>query len=282
MIQELRREHDLVTLLEIAQLPKATYYYHRKKQESGDKYVQAKAEMQSIFHENKGRYGYRRITDELRNRGFSLNHKTVQRLMKELGLVCRVRMKKYRSYKGEVGKTADNKLNPVVVKKRSENYVLPRPLKSGDEVTVVSLGVNGFLLSDPDKSGNVTVKAGIIKTKVNIKDLMLCENTPTVTDKQGKKQPASKYSAYASVSRSASSEIDLRGMTGDEGWMCVDKYLDEAMVSGLHTVHLIHGKGTGALRNEIWYRLADDDRVASYRLGAHGEGDSGVTVVELR
>ena len=111
MIQELRREHDLVTLLEIAQLPKATYYYHRKKQESSDKYAQAKAEIQSIFHENKGRYGYRRITDELRNRGFSLNHKTVQRLMKELELVCRVRMKKYRSYKGEVGRIADNELN---------------------------------------------------------------------------------------------------------------------------------------------------------------------------
>ena len=111
MIQELRQEHDLAILLEIAQLSKATYYYHRKKQESSDKYAQAKAEIQSIFHENKGRYGYRRITDELRNRGFSLNHKTVQRLMKELGLVCRVRMKKYRSYKGEVGKIADNKLN---------------------------------------------------------------------------------------------------------------------------------------------------------------------------
>ena len=111
MIQELRQEHDLATLLEIAQLPRATYYYHRKKERSTDKYVQAKAEIQSIFHENKGRYGYRRITDELRNRGFSLNHKTVQRLMKELGLVCRVRMKKYRSYKGEVGKIVDNELN---------------------------------------------------------------------------------------------------------------------------------------------------------------------------
>ena len=76
-----------------------------------DKYAEAKAEIQTIFHENKGRYGYRRITDELRNRGFRLNHKTVQRLMKELGLVCRVRMKKYRSYKGEVGKIADNELN---------------------------------------------------------------------------------------------------------------------------------------------------------------------------
>ena len=111
MIQELRREHDLAILLEIAQLPKATYYYHRKKQEAVDKYAQAKAEIQSIFHENKGRYGYRRVTDELRNRGFGLNHKTVQRLMKELGLVCRVRMKKYRSYKGELGKIADNELN---------------------------------------------------------------------------------------------------------------------------------------------------------------------------
>ena len=111
MIQELRREHDLAILLEIAQLPKATYYYHRRKRESVDKYTQVKAEIQSIFHENKGRYGYRRITAELHNRGSCLNHKTVQRLMKELGLICRVRMKKYRSYKGEVGKIADNELN---------------------------------------------------------------------------------------------------------------------------------------------------------------------------
>ena len=75
-----------------------------------DKYEDAKAEIIAIYHENKGRYGYRRITMELRNRRISLNHKTVQRLMKELGLVCRVRMKKYRSYKGEVGKIAPNLL----------------------------------------------------------------------------------------------------------------------------------------------------------------------------
>ncbi len=110
MIQELRREHNLTMLLEIAQLPKATFYYHCKNQNKEDKYAQAKAEITAIFHENKGRYGYRRITDELHNRGFSLNHKTVQRLMKELGLLCRVRIKKYRSYKGEVGKIAPNYL----------------------------------------------------------------------------------------------------------------------------------------------------------------------------
>ena len=79
--------------------------------QKADKYAQEKTEIAAIYHENKGRYGYRRITMVLRSRGFLLNHKTVQRLMKELGLVCRVRMKKYRSYKGEVGKTAPNLLN---------------------------------------------------------------------------------------------------------------------------------------------------------------------------
>ena len=78
---------------------------------SADKYETAKAEIIAIYHENKGRYGYRRITTELHKRNFPLNHKPVQRLMKELGLVCRVRMKKYRSYKGEVGKIAPNLLN---------------------------------------------------------------------------------------------------------------------------------------------------------------------------
>lgn len=75
-----------------------------------DKYSDAKETISAIYHEHKGRYGYRRITSELRHRGFSLNHKTVQRLMKELGLLCRVRMKKYRSYRGEVGKIASNLL----------------------------------------------------------------------------------------------------------------------------------------------------------------------------
>ena len=75
-----------------------------------DKYEEAKAEIIAIYHENKGRYGYRRITMELHNRRLLINHRTVQRLMKEIGLVCRVRMKKYRSYKGAVGKIAPNRL----------------------------------------------------------------------------------------------------------------------------------------------------------------------------
>ena len=111
MIQELRQEHDLTMLLEIAQIPRATFYYHAKRLVRKDKYAVIKAKITELFHEHQGRYGYRRITDELHNQNFTINHKTVQRLMKELGLVCRVRMKKYRSYKGEVGKVAENLLD---------------------------------------------------------------------------------------------------------------------------------------------------------------------------
>lgn len=109
-ITELRREYELAALLEFAGIPRSTYYYHCKKAQSKDKYQLEKAEIAVIYQENQGRYGYRRILLELRNRGYGLNHKTVQKLMKELGLKCMVRMKKYRSYRGEVGKTAPNLL----------------------------------------------------------------------------------------------------------------------------------------------------------------------------
>ena len=111
MIQKLRLKYSLALLLEIAQLPRATFFYHQKRMQKFDKYAEAKEKISSIYHINKGRYGYRRITAALHNSGIHLNHKTVQRLMKELGLACRVRVKKYRSYKGEVGKIASNLLN---------------------------------------------------------------------------------------------------------------------------------------------------------------------------
>ena len=110
MIRGLRQKFKLDILLEAAHLARATYYYHEKRLEKADKYNDVKEVIAAIYHDNKGRYGYRRITTELRSRGYLLNHKTVQRLMKELGLICRVRMKKYRSYKGEVGKIAPNLL----------------------------------------------------------------------------------------------------------------------------------------------------------------------------
>ena len=87
MIWELRQEHKLSLLLEIASLPRSTYYYHTKRRMRPDKYSEIKEQITSIYHENRGRMGYRRITLELHNRGYYINHKTVQRLMKQLGII---------------------------------------------------------------------------------------------------------------------------------------------------------------------------------------------------
>ncbi|WP_307262181.1 IS3 family transposase [Peribacillus sp. V2I11] len=111
VVHELREDFNLKLLLSVANLARSTYYYWINAFGCQDKYEEIKPVIQEIFHTNKGRYGYRRITLELRNRGISMNHKTVLRLMKELGLKCLVRMKKYRSYKGKIGKVAPNILN---------------------------------------------------------------------------------------------------------------------------------------------------------------------------
>lgn len=99
-----------MALLEFAGIPRSTFYYYLKKLNKPDKYVEIKELIQTIYHENKGRYGYRRITLELRNRGYCINHKTVLKLMNECGIKCQVRIRKYRSYKGEIGKVAPNLL----------------------------------------------------------------------------------------------------------------------------------------------------------------------------
>lgn len=98
-------------MLRLAHIARSTYYYVIRTFDRPDKDSDLKARIMAIYHEHKGRYGYRRIKDELWNQGFKVNHKKVQRLMLELGLKCNVRMKKYRSYKGKVGKIAPNLLN---------------------------------------------------------------------------------------------------------------------------------------------------------------------------
>ena len=176
-------------------------------------------------------------------------------------------------------KNNDDKYNPVDEKK-NENYVLPRKLRKGDSVLIVNIGKQGVVLEEPDATGNVQVQAGIIKTRTKLKNLRLVEETSTFTDKNDRKSNVSEIRKQ--VSRDCVDEIDLRGKTGDEAWLAVDKYLDEALLTGYHTVRLIHGKGTGALKNSLWQDLKGDRRIKSFRLGRYGEGDGGVTVVELK
>ena len=175
-------------------------------------------------------------------------------------------------------RTHSDSFDPVVVR-RDEKYVLPRKLRRGDEVLIVSLGKKAVLLEDPDRAGKVPVQAGIIKTKVEVSDLQLIEEEMQIGAGEQKKK-ASDY--RMSVCRDFRDEIHLRGMTGDEAWNRVDKYFDEAQLAGFHTVRLVHGKGTGALKNALWRYLKTDRRVASFRIGQFGEGDGGVTVVELK
>lgn len=110
MILTLRQKYALAVLLKISGLSRSTFYYQLKQLEKPDKYLNVKAQILAIFTENKERVGYRRIKLELHREGVRINHKTVRRLMKEMGIFCLVRMKKYRSYKGSVGKIAPNLL----------------------------------------------------------------------------------------------------------------------------------------------------------------------------
>ncbi len=175
---------------------------------------------------------------------------------------------------------SDDKINPVN-EKVAEDYVLPRPLKKGDDVMLINIGKKGVVLDAPDKDGNVSVQAGIIKTRTKVSNLMLLDEAKvTFTDAQKKQIAADKY--RVTVSRDFKNEIDLRGLNGDDAWYMVDKYFDEAHIAGIHSLRLIHGKGTGALKNALWQYLKKDPRVVSYRYGKYGEGDLGVTVVEVK
>jgi DNA mismatch repair protein MutS2 len=177
-------------------------------------------------------------------------------------------------------KENEDKFNPVD-EGLDEAYTPSRPFRKGDAVYLMNVKQEGVLLADPDRSGNVSVQTGSIRTKTKIKNLKLMDDIVTVTNSQGEKRPVAEFRKTV-VSRSCSDEIDLRGMTGDEAWLAVDKYLDEVMLAGLHTVRLIHGKGTGALKAALWRMLKGDGRISSYRIGQYGEGDGGVTVVELK
>lgn len=174
----------------------------------------------------------------------------------------------------------EDKYNPVD-ENQDEDYVLPRPLKKGDAVYLMNIGQEGVVIADPDRSGNVSVQIGSVRTKTKVKNLKLMDDVITVTDSQGNKKTVKEF-AKTTVSRACSDEIDLRGMNGDEAWYEVDRYLDEVQMAGLRTVRLIHGKGTGALRAALWQKLRHESRIANFRIGQVGEGDGGVTVVEMK
>lgn len=148
-------------------------------------------------------------------------------------------------------------------------------VKEGQEVFLPSLNQKVIVLSQPDNKGEVQVQAGIMKINVKLKDLRASKLTQEEKKRVAKKQMNLNMASVAT-------SVDLRGMDSEEATFTVDKYLDDAYRAGLHEVSIIHGKGTGVLRQAITDMMKRHPHVKSYRLGNYGEGGTGVTVVELK
>lgn len=163
--------------------------------------------------------------------------------------------------------------------KKSKKQHKPSDFKLGESVKVLSMNLTGTVSSLPDARGNVTVQMGILRSQVNISDLEIIEEPTPYAPKRFSR--TSKGRIGMSKSMSVSTEINLLGKTVDEAVAELDKYLDDALLSHLSTVRVVHGKGTGALRKGIHEYLRRQKHVKSYHLAEFGEGDAGVTIVEL-
>lgn len=171
--------------------------------------------------------------------------------------------------------------NPVDKRDPNEGYVLPRKLKRGDTVYVVDLQRKGIISGDPDGSEFVFVQMGVMKTKMNISRLRLEE--PEKVTYNNKNKPSRKVGRVGvKAERRGKMELDIRGSACDDGIYELDAFIDQAVMSNISTVTIIHGKGTGLLRKAVHQRLRSHPSVKNFRLGLFGEGEDGVTVVELK
>ena len=153
--------------------------------------------------------------------------------------------------------------------------------KLGESVKVLSMNLTGSVTSLPDAKGNVTVQMGILRSTVNISDLEIIDEAPAYSF-AGRTRQTGKGKVKMGKSLAISPEINLLGKTVDEAVAELDKYLDDASLAHLSSVRIVHGKGTGALRAGIHKYLKRQKHVKSFRLGAFGEGDAGVTIAELK
>ena len=169
--------------------------------------------------------------------------------------------------------------DPVHQPKSNEEYVLPRPLKVGDNVLIYDIDKTATVLELPKSGDMVLVQAGIIKTRVPLKNLRLTDRKEKEKKKLGGHRNVTKAPGSDTSVRN---EVDLRGMNVEEAIMEVDAFIDHAVLRNLNQLTIIHGKGTGVLRSGIHMHLKRHKAVKTFRLGVYGEGESGVTIVELK
>lgn len=171
-------------------------------------------------------------------------------------------------------KTLEDTADPVKESEQSD-YKLPRELKVGDNVLIFDIDKKAVVLEKPEK-GTVLVQAGIIKTRVKLSNLRLLSDDKVSVPRRRER------TVTKDISSVLNNEIDVRGQTADEAVLSVDQAIDSCVLSNVNTLRIIHGKGTGVLRSEIQKYLRHHRAVKSFRLGTFGEGESGVTIVELK
>lgn len=165
-----------------------------------------------------------------------------------------------------------------IQKKEQINHNVPKKLRLGDSVKILSMNLKGTVHTLPDAKGNLFVQAGILRYQTNIRDLILVNDDATPA-MHNTKTGAGKLKMSKSLS--VSPEINLIGKTVDEALMELDKYLDDAYLAHLNSVRIVHGKGTGALRKAVQGHLKRQKYVKAFHLGEFGEGDAGVTIAEF-
>ena len=175
-------------------------------------------------------------------------------------------------------KSTSSKVTLETAKPRKKHK--PSDFKLGESVRVLSMNLNGIITSLPDARGNLHVQMGILNSQVHMSDLEIIEEQPSYSAKG--LQRTSKGKMKLSKSFSVSPEINLLGKTVDEAVAELDKYLDDAYIAHLSPVRIVHGKGTGALRNGIHAYLRRQKHIKEFHLAAFGEGDAGVTIVEFK
>ena len=168
----------------------------------------------------------------------------------------------------------ENAADPVRERSNDE-YVLPRPLQKGDRVLIFDIDKEGTVLEVG--KDNVLVQSGIIKTRVQLNNLRLLKQEKVKLPKR-----SAARTIRRDIKSTASTEVDVRGQVVLDAILDVDKAIDSAVLQGLHQITIIHGKGTGVLRKEIQKHLKTHPSVRTFRLGVFGEGDSGVTIAELK
>lgn len=184
--------------------------------------------------------------------------------------------------RGEIGKKNEKlaiKNNEKPVEGKSPS---PQLLKLGDSVKILSMGLCGTVSTLPDHKGNLFIQCGAMRSLANIKDLVYTQEQSSATSSLHKPKISDSGKVKISKSFSISPEINLLGKTVDEAIARLDKYLDDAYLAHLSSVRVVHGKGTGALRNAVQNHLKRVKYVKSYRLGEYGEGDAGVTIVTFK